>query len=99
MEVRPGYKQTSVGVIPIDWDIMHLADICRMKSGEGITSESIDQLSQYPCYGGNGLRGFTNRYTHEGSYALIGRQGALCGNVVGVEVFCIGTCSCCNPVR
>jgi type I restriction enzyme S subunit len=85
MELKPGYKQTEVGVIPEDWDIVELRSLCAMKSGEGITSASIDQYSRYPCYGGNGLRGFTNRFTHDGGYALIGRQGALCGNVTGVE--------------
>jgi len=24
MEVRPGYKLTDVGVIPVDWDVGHL---------------------------------------------------------------------------
>jgi type I restriction enzyme S subunit len=68
-----------------EWTVKSLATLCSMKSGEGITGESIDQFSQYPCYGGNGLRGFASRYTHHGRYALIGRQGALCGNVYGVE--------------
>ena len=90
-EVKPGYlcpkgyKQTEVGVIPEDWEVAKLAALCSMKSGEGITSTNIDEFSRYPCYGGNGLRGFTARLTHEGRYALIGRQGALCGNVLGVE--------------
>lgn len=80
-----GYKQTEVGVIPEDWEVVTLAGTCSMKSGQGITSENIDQSSQYPCYGGNGLRGFTTSFTHSGRYALIGRQGALCGNVIGVN--------------
>lgn len=68
-----------------EWEVKALAAVCSMKSGEGITSANIDQHSQYPCYGGNGLRGFTSRFTHSGRYGLIGRQGALCGNVFGVE--------------
>lgn len=56
-----------------------------MKSGETITSADIGDTSPFPCHGGNGLRGFTNRFTHSGRFALIGRQGALCGNVVGVS--------------
>ena len=39
----------------------------------------------YPVYGGNGLRGFSCDYTHDGTYILIGRQGALCGNINYVE--------------
>ena len=35
----------------------------------------------YPVYGGNGLRGYFDKYTHEGECVLIGRQGALCGNI------------------
>lgn len=85
MEVRPGYKQTEVGVIPEDWDAVELNDVCSMKSGEGITAAKIDDFSEYPCYGGNGLRGYTSRFTHDGRFALIGRQGALCGNVVGAQ--------------
>ena len=85
MELKAGYKQTDVGVIPEDWEAVSLDTVCSMKSGEGITSAGIDDFSSYPCYGGNGLRGFTTRYTHDGTYALIGRVGALCGNVVAAE--------------
>jgi|SRR5665213_340726 len=68
-----------------EWKAKKLAEVCSMKSGESITSAHIDQDSPYPCYGGNGLRGRTSRSTHKGCYALVGRQGALCGNVVIVE--------------
>ena len=83
--MRKGYKQTEVGIIPDDWQVTTLAKVCQMKSGDSITSAGIDEFSKYPCYGGNGHRGFTSRFTHDGKYALIGRQGALCGNVLGVE--------------
>jgi type I restriction enzyme, S subunit len=68
-----------------EWEVKPLGDLCGLKSGQGITAKNIDGVSPFPCYGGNGLRGFTSRFTHDGSYALIGRQGALCGNVFGVE--------------
>ena len=51
------------------------------KSGTGITSAHINDDGNYPVYGGNGLRGFTDTFTHDGFYLLIGRQGALCGNI------------------
>ena len=85
MDVKPGYKQTEAGIIPEDWIAAKLSAICSMKSGEAITSANIDVFSSFPCYGGNGLRGYTSRYTHTGDHALIGRQGALCGNVLGVS--------------
>ncbi len=51
------------------------------RSGQGITSSQISESGAYPVYGGNGLRGFTSTFTHDGFFFLIGRQGALCGNI------------------
>ena len=63
-----------------------LADFCLLKAGKGVKSEDIHEHplknADIPCYGGNGLRGYVSDYSHEGSFNLIGRQGALCGNVV-----------------
>ncbi|MCX7417999.1 MAG: restriction endonuclease subunit S [Planctomycetia bacterium] len=66
------------------WETKRLGNLCTMKSGEGITAKNIDIVSLFPCYGGNGLRGFTTRFTHDGNYCLIGRVGALCGNLFEV---------------
>jgi len=64
------------------WEEKKLGDVClHFQSGKTITSSSISESGEYPVYGGNGLRGYTNTYTHDGIYALIGRQGALCGNI------------------
>jgi type I restriction enzyme S subunit len=70
-----------LGDVPEHWKVQRMKTTCGMQSGESITAMSIEQSGDYPVYGGNGIRGYTTRFTHEGQYALIGRQGALCGNV------------------
>ena len=70
-----------LGDVPAHWEVRRLKTLCSMKSGDGITEMSIEPAGEYPVYGGNGLRGYTSNYTHDGNYVLIGRQGALCGNV------------------
>ena len=80
----PAYKDSGVewlGRVPEHWEVRRIKTLCSMKSGAGITTMSIDPTGEYPVYGGNGLRGYTSNYTHDGNFALIGRQGALCGNV------------------
>lgn len=67
------------------WKKCFISEICKLKSGNPITAKEFDANGVYPVYGGNGLRGFTNTFTHEGKHCLIGRQGALCGNVKFVE--------------
>ena len=37
--------------------------------------------ASYPCFGGNGIRGYVPMFSHDGEYPIIGRQGALCGNI------------------
>lgn len=70
-----------LGRIPSEWAINRLKHIASWKSGDNITAQSISQDGEYPVYGGNGLRGYTSSFTHDGEYVLVGRQGAHCGNV------------------
>ena len=81
---HPTMKDSGVewlGDVPVHWGCRRLKTLCAMQSGEAITAESIEATGDYPVYGGNGVRGFSSEYTHDGTYAVIGRQGALCGNV------------------
>lgn len=67
--------------VPGHWKIKKLKWLASLQSGAFITNESIESIGPFPIYGGNGQRGYTGSFTHEGRYVLIGRQGALCGNV------------------
>ena len=61
-----------------------LGDLADMRAGSTTTSNDIASSpgpDLYPCFGGNGIRGYSKKPTHVGVYPLIGRQGALCGNV------------------
>lgn len=66
---------------PAGWRRMKLKYLVALKSGDSIPGEAIKELGDYPVYGGNGFRGYTSSFTHEGERILIGRQGALCGNI------------------
>ena len=71
--IRGGYK----------W--LKLSELGELKAGKGIIAAEIhevkDDCYSYPCYGGNGIRGYVKSYSHDGCYPIIGRQGALCGCV------------------
>lgn len=66
---------------PENWSTQKVKYVAALKSGDAITSEDINETGEYPVYGGNGLRGYTSSYNCDGELPLIGRQGALCGNI------------------
>ena len=45
--------------IPDNWKEIRIKDIARLQSGNSLTSDNIDEMGDYPVYGGNGLRGYT----------------------------------------
>ena len=80
----PTKKESGIdwlGEVPAHWGIRRLKILCNMHSGDAITEEQIESAGDFPVYGGNGIRGYASKYNHDGTFVLIGRQGALCGNV------------------
>jgi len=77
------YKKTPIKwalVVPSHWKIKALKYIAKLQSGDTIRPDQFIEQG-YPVFGGNGFRGFTKNYNNTGYFPLIGRQGALCGNV------------------
>jgi type I restriction enzyme S subunit len=70
--------------IPDNWCWCRIGQIFNLQAGKNISANEITDEpfeQSYPCYGGNGLRGYVKLYNRDGYFALIGRQGALCGNI------------------
>lgn len=66
------------------WEYKKLGEVCKINSGKSIKSNLITPTlssDTFPCYGGNGIRGYVSSYSHDGVYPIVGRVGALCGNV------------------
>ena len=66
------------------WEVKKIEDVYSLKAGKTIKANELSEEPSeglYPCFGGNGIRGYIAKKSHCGSYPIIGRQGALCGNV------------------
>ncbi len=68
--------------IPAHWETIRLKYICTFKAGKNLTSADINpDKGAYQVYGGNGIRGYYGKHNVDGPCLVIGRQGALSGNV------------------
>lgn len=70
-----------MGEIPECWKVVKIKYLAKIKSGDSISSNEIIQEGIYEVYGGNGLMGYCNKKNVDGFNIIIGRVGALCGNV------------------
>lgn len=67
-----------------EWKALPITEIASLKAGKSFNKlDAVDTptTGYYPCYGGNGQRGYLPYYNQNGKYNIIGRQGALCGCV------------------
>ncbi len=70
--------------VPEGWAWARLKHICMMAAGKAKPSDQIKPEpfdGCYPCFGGNGIRGYVDDYNQNGTFSIVGRQGALCGNI------------------
>lgn len=71
--------------VPEGWVKAKIGEVFTLQAGKNIHSQDIhscqDMCFRFPCYGGNGIRGYVSHSNKIGTFPIIGRQGALCGNV------------------
>ena len=65
------------------WDTRDFSKCYKLSSGDGLSAKNIIK-GDFPVYGGNGIVGYHIDYNMDGEYIIIGRVGALCGNVRNV---------------
>ena len=79
------FKQTEIGEIPEEWEVVRLGDLFKLTSGKGIAVRSLDEEGSnenpYPVFGGNGVAGFTSSPNAKPPLLVIGRVGENCGTV------------------
>lgn len=84
MKAYPEYKSSGIdwlGEIPSHWNRVKTQYVFSLASGETINGEDFAKNGKYPVFGGNGIRGYHDKYNLEGEHLIIGRVGALCGNI------------------
>ena len=71
--------------VPENWCWTRIGTILQLQAGKNIKASAISKIKNnetpFPCFGGNGIRGYVTDYNRDGDFPIIGRQGALCGNL------------------
>ena len=74
-----------LGEVPEHWKVSPIKWYASIRSGENLSASDIESVQDeefcYPVYGGNGILGYTKRFNLINPAIVIGRVGALCGNV------------------
>ena len=70
-----------LGEIPNDWKVSRVGNFFSFSSGDSLTNEDIRDEGMYLVYGANGVRGYYSKYNLDKKRILLGRVGALAGNV------------------
>ena len=80
MELKPGYRQTEVGIIPIDWDIEFIENIGHVTTGSKNTQDRIEH-GEYPFFVRSQSIERINTYSYDGEAVLTAGDGVGTGKV------------------
>ncbi|ELP5728338.1 N-6 DNA methylase [Vibrio vulnificus] len=58
-----------------------LKDVCKLRSGNNLNKDDVENEGAFPVYGGNGIIGYYLDPNRPGNSIVIGKVGAYCGNI------------------
>lgn len=67
--------------LPATWEWIRLGEILKISSGDGLTSNQMDDSGKIPVFGGNGINGYHSEFNVQKATIVIGRVGAYCGSI------------------
>lgn len=82
--VKPGYKQTEIGVIPEDWEIKKLKYVAPLQRGFDLPYSNMKE-GKYPVVFSNGIGAYHSCYMVKSPGVVTGRSGTI-GKVHFVDV-------------
>ena len=81
--IQSGFKMTEVGMIPHDWEVFLLSDLCsKIFSGK---NKEKHEIGNYLVYGSTGVLGYSNKFAYDKPAILIARVGANAGIINEVD--------------
>ena len=93
--IKQGYKQTSLGILPQEWEVVRLGDICELFAGGDAPKEHFSKLKtaqyQIPIFsngiGVNALYGYTNKAKINKPCITISARGTIGHCILHTEPF------------
>ena len=75
--IPQGYKDSPLGIIPENWEVKRLEEIC----DNIISGSNKEKLASglYPVFGSTGIIGYSNKYVYDHPLILVARVGANAG--------------------
>ena len=74
-----GHKDSPLGVIPKEWEVKRLGEVCTFLDSQRIPIKDADRgkmQGEYPYYGASGIIDYVNDYIFDDDLILLGEDGA-----------------------
>jgi type I restriction enzyme S subunit len=77
--IPSGYKPSPLGIIPEDWEVKRLGEVCNFLDSQRVPIKDGDRVKmqgKYPYYGASGIIDYVNDYLFDDDLILLGEDGA-----------------------